>query len=615
MKICRFGGVSSEALLAQVDRGLADVGAGNARSPFADQDRFRLAVVADSPDTLGRKLQLARGQFNNPAARSVLEQQGVFYRQLPATACAWSAYFLVKVRSTTGCSANWCATCRRRPGHGNRSTLHLCGSAFRGSANWRGRPPRARKTASPAQLGSDIWITQLAMLFADAIVLAALGERGIVPNLVLGHSYGEFAALSAAGAWDLETAIRLTRARSEGVATAAPQGTGLLATDAEPQLVERLAAGISAELFVANFNAPDQCVVGGRRAHLEALAGALKSQSRQARLLAVPAAFHTPLMHGASRLLEQALETAAIGPLHVPLVSTVTNWVVRDAADIRRNLANQLTTPVRYAPLIAATCRGAADRVCGSRSAADANPTESSHSRPGGSGRLGGDCLRQSQAAGAGAARLCPGAVGMPGAFPPPARPSAPVEPTSPSVSQPNAMHDPHPHSDIPHFDATERRRTRLRSAHAGTPTETQAATKPAATRPIAGSPQTNGAAAHGSASNGSASNGTVSNGTGSNGSAPHSAGSNGSASNGSASVSAGRLPIDRRQPLLRRPQVRRGRKPRDRPHLSHRRRRHQYPAVRQAPRRQAPRGAVLRPQVRKPRARHRGRPSSWRSS
>ncbi len=55
------------------------------------------------------------------------------------------------------------------------------------------------------------------MLVADALVLAAIRERGIVPNVVCGHSYGEFAAMLAAGSWSLEQALRVTRARANAI--------------------------------------------------------------------------------------------------------------------------------------------------------------------------------------------------------------------------------------------------------------------------------------------------------------------------------------------------------------------------------------------------------------
>ena len=75
------------------------------------------------------------------------------------------------------------------------------------------------------------------MLLADALVLAALADRGIRPDLVLGHSYGEFVALYAAGAWDFATAVRMTQARCAGIEAAVAGGeTGMLATDATPEV-------------------------------------------------------------------------------------------------------------------------------------------------------------------------------------------------------------------------------------------------------------------------------------------------------------------------------------------------------------------------------------------
>ena len=118
------------------------------------------------------------------------------------------------------------------------------------------------------------------------------------------------------------------------------------------RLIEQLASSLGLDLYVANLNAPDQCVVGGTRVHLAQLAAALTGQGRQAKMLAVPGAFHTPLLSTASRPLEEALRGATIAAPQVKFVSTVNNSVIGDPAEIRRNLARQLTTPVRYAQLI-----------------------------------------------------------------------------------------------------------------------------------------------------------------------------------------------------------------------------------------------------------------------
>ncbi len=312
------------------------------------------------------------------------------------------------------------------------------------------------------------------MFAADAIVLAALAERGIVPDMVLGHSYGEFAALYAAGAWDLETTIRLTRARCEGIAAAGVADSGLLATDAAPQLIESLAAGISSELHIANYNAPDQSVVGGRRTHFDALARSLESHSHQARTLPVPAAFHTPLMHGASRLLEQALAGATTRPLRIPLASTVTNTLVGGAADIGRNLTAQLTTPVRYAQLIA--------QLAGEQPSVfvEVGPQQTltrlnrrildvgawlvasdNSKRPGVEPIV---CVQ--------AMLECLGAFSPAAQHPQkvltkPSSPNQPVTPTKP-------MQDSNAHPNIPHFDATERRRAKMRGTPASSPAREQ---------------------------------------------------------------------------------------------------------------------------------------------
>ena len=81
-------------------------------------------------------------------------------------------------------------------------------------------------------LGTDPFQTQVSMLLADIIVLAALNDLGVYPDVVAGHSYGEFPALVAAGAWTLEQAIRATRVRADLVQSSAGADCMLMATNA-----------------------------------------------------------------------------------------------------------------------------------------------------------------------------------------------------------------------------------------------------------------------------------------------------------------------------------------------------------------------------------------------
>jgi len=462
--ICRFGASSPDGLQQLLDNAAADPANAWRQAPssaFVPADRYRVSIVAESADALARKLQL-KSQLQNATARPVLEQQGFYFRQTAELAPRVAFVFPGQGSQYEGMlreliAASPAAAKKLQEIDGTMARLGF--PAFAELA-WE----------TPTQLGADVWTTQVAMLLADALMLAALGERSILPDVVLGHSFGEFPALYAAGAWDFETAVRMTRARCEGISAVAVGESGMLATDAPASVVEAIIQAIPGHLYLANLNAPDQTVVGGKRVNLEKLAAALQARSHQARLLSVPAAFHTPLMAGASRLLEEQLKSATLQAPRVQFVSTVTNAAVEDVAQVRRNLGVQLTTPVRYADLIA---RLAAERptvfvevgpqqtftklnrrILGAEASVIAcdNPK-----------RPGLEPLACVQALleclGVYDARACPAAAHAP----------APVVTAQsqlsalPQENRQNSMHD-----QIPHFDATERRRAKMRDGSAG---------------------------------------------------------------------------------------------------------------------------------------------------
>jgi malonyl CoA-acyl carrier protein transacylase/NAD(P)-dependent dehydrogenase (short-subunit alcohol dehydrogenase family) len=190
------------------------------------------------------------------------------------------------------------------------------------------------------------------MLLANLIAHAAVIEAGIRPDLVTGHSYGEFAAITAAGAWSLASAISAARARVDGIEATAGARGAMLATSAPPQMVEPLATALPERAYLANYNSPDQTVVGGREESLRQLSKLLDVMGHKAQMIPVPCPFHTPLMEGTADLLRQILPTLSIDPPRVPLLSSVTNRYVAEPDEIRDNLAAQLTTPVRYLDLI-----------------------------------------------------------------------------------------------------------------------------------------------------------------------------------------------------------------------------------------------------------------------
>ncbi len=246
---------------------------------------------------------------------------------------------------------------------------------------------------NPEHLGVDVWITQLAMLAADLIMHAALTSFGVKPDLVAGHSLGEFAALTAAGAWGLEGVILALRSRFETI-QALPTKGALLAVGAPPEVIEPLLKTLADRAYVANINAPEQTIMGGKRETLEQLAALLKTRRLPAQLLPVPCAYHTPLLAAAGPILRRSLDALVVRPPRTPVLSSVTNRYVVEPADIRDNLAAQLTTPVRYVELIERivsddetvlievgpqrTLTNLNQQILGQRN----NPTAASHSPP-----------------------------------------------------------------------------------------------------------------------------------------------------------------------------------------------------------------------------------------
>src|SRR5262249_9786602 len=157
-------------------------------------------------------------------------------------------------------------------------------------------------------------------------------------DLISSHSYGEFAALSAAGVWGLEGAITAARARVEGIqSTPGARGT-MLATTAPPDAIGAVMPMLPEPAYMANYNAPDQTIVGGREASLRELAGLLEARGYKSQLISVPCPFHTPLMQGSAALLQRALETLPLDPPRVPLLSSVSNRYVAEPVEIRGNL-------------------------------------------------------------------------------------------------------------------------------------------------------------------------------------------------------------------------------------------------------------------------------------
>jgi [acyl-carrier-protein] S-malonyltransferase len=202
--------------------------------------------------------------------------------------------------------------------------------------------------AEPEEL-LDTAVQQPALVATSLAMLAALRERGVKADFVIGHSVGEFAALAAAEAMTAEEAITLVRERGLAMAEAAAQHPGSMAAilGLADEVVEALCRRILG-VWPANYNCPGQVVVSGENSAVEACIEQAQSEgARRAVKLKVSGAFHSPLVARAADRLRPAIEKIRFQEPSAPFMSTVTARV-ESAHRIGPLLVDQLTAPVRF---------------------------------------------------------------------------------------------------------------------------------------------------------------------------------------------------------------------------------------------------------------------------
>lgn len=195
----------------------------------------------------------------------------------------------------------------------------------------------------------DTEVQQPALVATSLAILAALRERGLEPDVVVGHSVGEFAALAAAGALGTAEAIGLVRERGLAMAEAARQRPGTMAAilGLDDEEVEKLCRRIVG-VWPANYNCPGQIVVSGEHEAVdECCAEAESLGARRAVKLKVSGAFHSPLVARAADRLRPALDRVRFAEPLAPFMSTVTARI-EPAQRLGALLVDQLTAPVRF---------------------------------------------------------------------------------------------------------------------------------------------------------------------------------------------------------------------------------------------------------------------------
>jgi [acyl-carrier-protein] S-malonyltransferase len=198
-------------------------------------------------------------------------------------------------------------------------------------------------------------VTQPAV-FLHSVISAYMIEN-FKPEMVAGHSLGEFSALVANGTLRFEEGLQLVNARALAMQKACEQTASAMAAvigyESEAQ-VENICAGISGEVVVpANYNAPGQLVISGTAKGIDIAMERLNAAGvKKVIKLPVGGAFHSPLMEPARKELEKAIRQTAFYPPTCPIYQNVNALPQIDPSVIRENLVQQLTSPVRWTQTI-----------------------------------------------------------------------------------------------------------------------------------------------------------------------------------------------------------------------------------------------------------------------
>ena len=193
-------------------------------------------------------------------------------------------------------------------------------------------------------------VTQPA-IFLHSVILAKTTPN-FAPDMVAGHSLGEFSALVANGVLSFEDGLTLVFQRALAMQEACEINPSSMAAilGLEDQVVEQICAGITEEIVVAaNYNCPGQLVISGSTKGIEIACELLKAAgAKRALPLPVGGAFHSPLMEPAREKLQKAIEETQFNTPTCPIYQNVSTTAVTDVAQIKANLIAQLTAPVKW---------------------------------------------------------------------------------------------------------------------------------------------------------------------------------------------------------------------------------------------------------------------------
>ena len=349
MRVC-------EALKAGAQPSLRDLSFSLWRRAPAEGDAT-LAIVAESLDELATKIESARAKLANSAA--VLRDPAGCYAETIPSGRRGAVAFLFP-----GQGSQYPDMLRELAVHFHEvreafeaADRVLTGRLDRPLSSFVFPPPRfgeeEERAARQALTATNV--AQPALGAAAVGLLELLRNLGVTPDMAAGHSYGEYAALCAAGCLTPEQLFALSEARGRFILEAAQGDLGRMAAVAADEGKTRALVGDLPDLWVANLNSPRQTIVSGTQPAVSEALKRLEAQGVAAQVLPVACAFHSPLVAPAKERLQQFLEGLSF---HAPELRVFSNTTgaeyPAEPSAIRKLLSAHLVSPVRFVPEIEA---------------------------------------------------------------------------------------------------------------------------------------------------------------------------------------------------------------------------------------------------------------------
>ncbi|MDC3104814.1 ACP S-malonyltransferase [bacterium] len=197
-------------------------------------------------------------------------------------------------------------------------------------------------------------VTQPAV-FIHSVILSKIIRKKFQPDFVAGHSLGEFSALVAAGYINFSDGLKLVQRRANAMQKSCEDNPSSMAAilGLENDIVEKICNEISEIVVPANYNCPGQLVISGSFEGIDLACKKLtEAGARRALKLQVGGAFHSPLMESAQKELEEAINETIIMEGDCPIFQNFTAQSTTDTDQIKKNLINQLTGPVRWTQIM-----------------------------------------------------------------------------------------------------------------------------------------------------------------------------------------------------------------------------------------------------------------------